>query len=361
MASGQHSGQSHWNSSTREYSSNPSTISASSSERTQNHSTTFQHLVLPGDGMESRTLPAPQPSEFTRPTRLVSQTVIDLTGEDPPPPPHATSSGHSSSRVSRPPWFPRDIIDVDALPDAPDHRFAATRQPSPDVELTFARTRVPARIDLRRVIGGNMAQPVEPNQFYSSAPSGVSHGGTGVNDRGPVTATSQLNFDERLNWLSQRIGEFAEMRGYPRRTRRNGDSGFVPAAVDFPVPEPNYRNTAFELISDGSPDDAAVAPSKHNYLTPKSTREGFTRSPKEGDVIICPNCDDELTAGENEVKRSVWVAKCGHVYCGECTKSRKAASRKKALKSKNPPFAICRVEGCHQRVSAPTAMFQLYL
>jgi hypothetical protein len=168
-----------------------------------------------------------------------------------------------------------------------------------------------------------MAQPVEPNQIYSSAPRGVSHGVTGVNDRGPVAATSQqpiqLNLHERLSLLSQQFGEIGEMRGHPRRPRRqNGDGGHVPTAVDFPVPVLNYRDAAFELMPDGSPDDAVIVLGKRSYSAPESAQEGFTRSPKEGNVIICPNCDDELAVGDDEVKRSVWVAKCGHVSLFHC-------------------------------------------
>jgi hypothetical protein len=42
--------------------------------------------------------------------------------------------------------------------------------------------------------------------------------------------------------------------------------------------------------------------------------EGFTRNPAEEDVLVCPACDAELSVGEEEVKRQVWlVKKCGHV------------------------------------------------
>ncbi|KAI9768208.1 MAG: hypothetical protein M1840_005038 [Geoglossum simile] len=367
MASGHRSSQPHWPFNNREFSSNPSTVSASQPERTQSHILGFSHLLPPVDSMESRTLPAPRPSEFAGPGRLVSQTVIDLTGDDSPPSSRNVSRGFSSARISRPPHYPRDIIDVDALPDTPEH----LRQPSPDVQLTFSRPRVPARVDLRRPAGlGAFAQPVEPHQIYSSTPRGVGHGVGGVNDRGPVTVTgqqqAQLNFHERLSLISRRIGEYGEVRSHPRRPRQqNDDVGHVQAAANFPVPVLDYGDVGFELMADGSPDgspdDAVIVLEKRTYNAPEPAQEGFTRSPNEGNVIVCPNCDDELTVGDDDVKRSVWVAKCGHVYCGECTRDRKLTSKKKALKPKNPPFAICRVDGCNQKVSAPKAMFQLYL
>lgn len=50
------------------------------------------------------------------------------------------------------------------------------------------------------------------------------------------------------------------------------------------------------------------------YDAPPSPHAGFTRSPKEDDVLVCPNCEDELGLGEDDVKRQVWAVKaCGHV------------------------------------------------
>ncbi|KAI9779728.1 MAG: hypothetical protein M1839_007226 [Geoglossum umbratile] len=354
MASGHRSSQSLWPFNSREFSSNPPAISASSSDRTPNHILGFPRLILPGDGMESRTLPVPRPSEFAGPGRLVSQTVIDLTGDDSPPSSHAASRGNSSARISRPPRYPRDIIDVDALPDTPERRSVTLRQPSPEVQLTFSRARVPGRVGVHRQTDlGGLAQPVEPHQIYRST-LGVSHGVAGVNDRGPVVATGQqqlqFNQHERPSLTSRRAGEFREVRSHPRRPRQqNDDIGHAPPAINFHVPRLNYGGVGFELVADGSPDDPVIVLGKRAYSAPEPAKEGFTRSPNEGDIIVCPNCDDELTVGDDDVKRSVWVAKCGHVYCGECTKGRKLTSKKKVLKPKNPPFATCRVEGCNQK------------
>ena len=47
---------------------------------------------------------------------------------------------------------------------------------------------------------------------------------------------------------------------------------------------------------------------------PAPARIGFTRSPREEDEIVCPNCGGELGGGEGEMGRQVWVVKsCGHV------------------------------------------------
>ena len=49
-------------------------------------------------------------------------------------------------------------------------------------------------------------------------------------------------------------------------------------------------------------------------------RESFTRSPREGDHLVCPSCDHELGTPSKEHKDHdrMWVGTCGHMYCGKC-------------------------------------------
>lgn len=55
------------------------------------------------------------------------------------------------------------------------------------------------------------------------------------------------------------------------------------------------------------------------YVPPPAAPEGFTRTPKAGDVAVCPNCDNELGAGEEPLGRQIWVSKqCGHVSILVC-------------------------------------------
>ena len=50
------------------------------------------------------------------------------------------------------------------------------------------------------------------------------------------------------------------------------------------------------------------------YNAPLAAQPGFTRSPAEDEVVVCPSCGDELALGESEEKRQVWIVKaCGHV------------------------------------------------
>ncbi|KAK5951273.1 hypothetical protein OHC33_007691 [Knufia fluminis] len=127
----------------------------------------------------------------------------------------------------------------------------------------------------------------------------------------------------------------------------------------------DYGAPAF-VIEDPGADDVVV----EDYKPPTAAREGFTKDiDEEGDVLVCVGCEDELAAGDDEVKAQVWVSKkCGHVYCGACA-SRRVASRggndrdrkRKSKQLKLDELKHCKVEGCNQKLSAKTALFQVYL
>ncbi|KAI9720975.1 MAG: hypothetical protein M1828_005447 [Chrysothrix sp. TS-e1954] len=125
-------------------------------------------------------------------------------------------------------------------------------------------------------------------------------------------------------------------------------------------------------------------------------REGFTRDPREGDELVCPNCEEELcrpgsgNAGDGDENAQVWVVRaCGHVYCGRCKATTTARvptvrrSTARATKGKGKgratekdvekdaddsssqasvkPLKQCVVEGCGVKTVGKSAMFPLYL
>lgn len=91
-------------------------------------------------------------------------------------------------------------------------------------------------------------------------------------------------------------------RPHGSRTVRMGN--FRPPALDFEL-------VGFEI---GLPGVRDPDPPPPTYDAPPQAPEGFTRSPQEEDVLVCPNCDDELCSGDDEVKKQVWLVKaCGHV------------------------------------------------
>jgi hypothetical protein len=123
-------------------------------------------------------------------------------------------------------------------------------------------------------------------------------------------------------------------------------------------------------------------PRKAEHVPPPPVGEGFTRSPKEDDVIVCPACDEELVVGPEEpavgttptatgktaVKAKArsrkdreehpfWVVReCGHVYCNKCYQSRKpdAKSTSKNLfpeaQSGSRKVPLCAVDDCTSEV-----------
>lgn len=74
-------------------------------------------------------------------------------------------------------------------------------------------------------------------------------------------------------------------------------------------------------------------PRKEDFVPPPPAREGFTRSPKEDDIVVCPACDEELMVDPMEkepgpekkpsarkkskadrAEHPFWVVReCGHV------------------------------------------------
>jgi hypothetical protein len=72
-------------------------------------------------------------------------------------------------------------------------------------------------------------------------------------------------------------------------------------------------------------------------------------------ALICPQCGDELGKNLDVVKKQVWVAKCGHTYCGSC------AASQRHNKQKGVKAGRCIVEGCARIVSGDKAMVEVFL
>lgn len=70
----------------------------------------------------------------------------------------------------------------------------------------------------------------------------------------------------------------------------------------------NYGMTGFDMDMGGN------RPPTPKYSPPPEPEKGFTRSPGEDEVVVCPNCGDELATGDSDLKHEVHVIKtCGHV------------------------------------------------
>lgn len=104
------------------------------------------------------------------------------------------------------------------------------------------------------------------------------------------------------------------LRGYAR-------VGWQEAGVPRPAPYGlgnlniggmmDYGLAAFDMGLGGAADNRPPTP---KYSPPPETDEGFTRNPGEDEIVVCPNCGDELAVGDEEAKQEIWVIKgCGHV------------------------------------------------
>jgi hypothetical protein len=101
-----------------------------------------------------------------------------------------------------------------------------------------------------------------------------------------------------------RQGPVPPPRGAPR-ARGHVHVGFAaPGLLDFDM-------VAFNM---GIEPASRAQPPPATYEAPPKAPEGFTRSPEEEGNLVCPNCEEELCVGDDEVKKQVWIVKtCGHV------------------------------------------------
>lgn len=159
-------------------------------------------------------------------------------------------------------------------------------------------------------------------------------GGVGTRstaERGAFDITGMLQTGSRL---LQRLGNFgggmearAQQQGFQDFVRNHDAAGganghrqqnnnhqhlrFVPPPArtfDMAIAM-DYDMTGFDMgIIGGN------RPPTPKYEPPEPAAPGFTRSPEEDEVVVCPNCGDELAVGTSEKKQEVWVIKkCGHV------------------------------------------------
>ena len=244
--------------------------------------------------------------DFRRPAMSgLQQNVIDLT-EDSSPVEHRvhldqdSASPPASSRATRPPRFPQHIIDLDEQEDT--SYPAVVRDGSPEIEFVSSRPLPFTTRDRSQSAGRH---------------HGRWNGEPGLNTRPPESNRNRsagARFDLR-NQVS-RVQE--SLRHLPRMNPSNAllrrdidvDAFFINTSHNTLLPgELEYSTQGFLMG-----DVARPPPPPPTYDAPSPPRAGFTRSPREEDVLVCPNCEEELGMGEDEFKRQVWVIKsCGHV------------------------------------------------
>ncbi|KAE8450924.1 hypothetical protein EG329_005364 [Mollisiaceae sp. DMI_Dod_QoI] len=133
---------------------------------------------------------------------------------------------------------------------------------------------------------------------------------------------------------------------------------------------------------------AAFAERKPDHIAPPAVPRGFTRSPTDTDLVICPSCEEELVhhkdAEEPVLKKGgkapsrkdmeehpFWVVKeCGHVYCNKCYQLRQTVAKNPSLKfreverktsRKGPKVITCAVEDCNSDVKSKEKWVGVFL
>ena len=237
-----------------------------------------------------------------------TQHVIDLTDDRSSP---VTSQvmqpifPHSEGQrgAQRPPRFDRDIINIDDQED----EAVDLREESPEIQFLTSRPRSRSLSTTRQARHqSNIRQRRHTPAARSPGrrPQHVSVRFTGA----PEESHGHQNagwlfhpFAARVNTNTPRTheDELIEWENFP------GGNFELPAHLDYLMPAFNLEEPAARR---------QPQPRLPTYDPPTPAPEGFTRTPKEDDVLVCPNCDDELGLGDDEVKRQVWVVKaCGHV------------------------------------------------
>ena len=345
--------------------------------------TTLPPLRYEGDGLDHRRPIASQ----------APQNVIDLT-EEPDTPPAGLESARPAynlmqdddiSMPSTPAsggiWTPdiQEIIEVDDN-SSPVPVGSRHSDQSPELEVLHSRPANRAQeTGVRRAHVRNRGQGLAPylTELHTPAPG-----------RAVEYPPAPLMY---IHQMLSRIGQREEPRQdlFTPRTHHGRNFTLTQGPDWMPTDFTAFAHAAPDVRLPGNLDFAIQGfqmeginrlQSFPTYKAPPSPRPGFTRSPKEDQVIICPNCDQELAVGESEVQRQVWVSKgCGHVgqlpkfsihhylptvkvYCGQCAQNRHKSRTKRGTKpSTSKTFKTCVVDGCGKLLSSPKNMFQLYL
>ncbi|KAL2357573.1 hypothetical protein BJ546DRAFT_314700 [Cryomyces antarcticus] len=301
------------------------------------------------------------------------------------------AQGRGGQQPPRMPRFPREIIDLIDLSEGDDGSSGTSarsrRQQTPPEAVRVGRhlpplNLSPVDVDNYGLWAGDRAAPANDDlEFVSSRPVPQPQAGTaynsalwgtppwaGVNSGRPASAGHRTRTIDRPEIAEVLTRE--RVMANPNMRRLLGRFNAAVQAVEdndveiialephvLPMMNMNYNAVGFDLGADARPPSPKYSP-------PPPAPEGFTRSPQEDDVLVCPNCGDELCTGESDIKRQAWLLKgCGHVYCGDCTHHRSSGKHKsKEMATNRPlprPFRQCVVDGC-TRKAGKSALIQLW-
>lgn len=239
------------------------------------------------------------------------QDVIDLTEETNSPEhaqtiPPAPLHYEAPTATNRPPRFDRNIINIDDDEPGP----VVTRGASPEIEFLTSRPRSRSRSATRRLARRRPA--ITPGSTHRPQVAVRVAGG----ERNQNQPAGWANALQALHFPRSFRNDFAH--GNEELVGWEGDLGHT--FFEAPNINLNFAQAGFNYEQ-----PTRVQPRLPIYEAPPPAQAGFTRSPGEDEILVCPHCDDELGVGSDEIKRQVWVIKaCGHVrttslLCLSCT------------------------------------------
>lgn len=223
--------------------------------------------------------------------------MIDLTAEPDSPPLRRIQQRNNNAGPRTLPRFPRPIMNdvVDLAEDEDPEQPTYIESSSPEVEFVGeTRQQQPAR-----------SRDVRPNRHAGNIPSNIyqmlrRHLTRADPDQAAATEDA---FRREVAFRTRNLA---------RRPLEDADTIWIGDGQEDPdfFMDPGLPLLDYEVAL---LDQGPRPPARSSYKPPSPAPEGFTRNAKEDDVLVCPNCGDELGSGEG-VKQQIWVVRqCGHV------------------------------------------------
>ncbi|KAM3087256.1 hypothetical protein ACMFMG_001360 [Clarireedia jacksonii] len=303
-----------------------------------------------------------EPNRRPRLEHRTSQTIIDLTDDPDDVPSQIRRAPRGNPLPRAPPRLGRsDARRIEQVVD-----LTADEDGEPDIVFSHARELLPGPRPVRRfrVVEGPERLRAAEEFIAGNRPSPPI-----LNNSGPAAAPQRERRRPQPSGLGHFLGHGNFLAGLGNYIGLGGG--------------PTHEHIGVHLMADFVPmggimdyQSVALQDRKPEHVPPPAVKEGFTRSPQETDVAICPSCEMELVhrkdIGEEQVAKKsgrapsrkdreehpFWVVKdCGHVFCNTCFQHRSTPDKSPISTnfraSTDPRMAkkiLCSVDDCESDV-----------
>jgi hypothetical protein len=237
--------------------------------------------------------------------------IIDLTADDSGyGPSQGSANNNEEHRTRPPPRLPRGMDIVINL-DNGDEDWTPTvqRAGSPEIEFISSRALPPRRDDEVEFVR-SQPLPVDEQRRRREEQLDRALDLLGSNDIGGRFQHLHAQLNRFHTEVHRQAADLRSARA-PVVPPRNASHGRPRVHVGFAPPGMlDFGMVGFDM------NNARNVPPPHapTYPAPPDAPDGFTRSPEEEGELVCPNCEEELCIGEDDLKKQVWIVRyCGHV------------------------------------------------